>query len=128
MFIRYKSSRRRVQDRLHLRSDALEKALLQNPTFVTEALGGTRQIRRRIGWTLFSSRVVYGCPVFMTVTPSERHSGLCVRLMRYREGDPGLKPDHGTSFRPWIGSDVPSLCAPEGQVEVDLPEYESTVA
>ena len=90
----------------------LEKAILQNYTYMTTSLAGTRQVRRRIGWTVFSSRMVYGCPVFMTVTPSERHSGLCIRLMRYRDSDPGLEADHGTSFKPWIGSDVPSLCTP----------------
>ena len=102
----------------------LEKAILQNYTYMTAALAGTRQIRRRIGWVHVSSRIVHGVPHFMTVTPSEKHSGLCVRLMRYREGDPGLQTAHGTLFKPWIGSNVPSLCAPEGVVEIDLPEYD----
>ena len=91
---------------------------------MTAALAGTLQIRRRIGWVHVSSRIVHGVPHFMTVTPSEKHSGLCVRLMRYREGDPGLQTAHGTLFKPWIGSNVPSLCAPEGVVEIDLPEYD----
>ena len=120
----YQSSRRCVENRLYLGLASFEKAILHNYTYMTIALAGTRQIRRRIGWTTFSSRVVYGCPVFMTVTPSEMHSGLCIRVVRYRQSDPGLKTDHGNSFKPWIGSDVPSLCAQQGQVKVDRPEYD----
>ena len=58
-----------------------ERALLANYHFMSARLAGTRQLRRGIGHIVFSSRVIYGCPVFMTVTPSERHSGLVLRLL-----------------------------------------------
>ena len=89
---------------------------------------GTRQIRRRIYHLLFSARVVYGLPVFMTITPSERHSGLIIRLSRYRRNDPGTVSCY-PEFAPWIGWDQPSLqeaergCSRES-VEVALPEYD----
>ena len=102
----------------------LEQALLRNYQYMSSTMSGTRQIRRRIGWTVFSSRVVYGCPVFMTVTPSERHSGLCIRLMRYRSNDPGLNAEWAAPFLPWIGENEPSICPPAEGVEVDLPEYD----
>ena len=75
---------------------------------------------------IFSSRVIYGCPIFMTVTPSERHSGLCIRMMRYRRNDPGMTSSSAAVFGPWIGSDVPSLrpADPADIAEIDLPEYD----
>ena len=78
----------------------------------------------RIGHVVFSSRIVYVCPVYMTVTPSERHSGLCIRLMRYQENDPGLIYNATAFCHPWVGHEVTSLCPPNDVVQVDLPEYE----
>lgn len=106
----------------------LERALLANMHFISSRLAGTRQMRRHIGHIVFSSRIFYGCPVFMTVTPSERHSGLCIRLMRYRRSDPALLDDQAQHFRQWIGPDSPSLCPSEADVgeetvEVDLEDY-----
>ena len=102
----------------------LEKAVLYNYQYMSATLAGTRQVRRRIGHIVFSSRIIYGCPIYMTVTPSERHSGLCIRLMRYRENDPGLICSATASFRPWIGYELPSLCPPNDTVHIDLPEYD----
>ena len=44
----------------------------------------------------------------MTLTPSERHSGLAIRLYRGRSCDPafGLRAQ---DMRPWIGPQRPSL-------------------
>ena len=67
-----------------------EQGLLKNYHFMSGRLAGTRQIRRSINHVVFSSRVVYGVPVFMTVTPSERHSGLAIRLSRHRRNDPAI--------------------------------------
>ena len=68
----------------------VQRSLIHNYQFMSSKIPGTRQIRRTINHIVFSSRVVYGLPVFMTVTPSERHSGLMIRLTRYRRNDPGL--------------------------------------
>ena len=64
-------------------------------------IAGTRQIRRSIFHMVFSSRIVYGNPVFMTVTPSERHSGLAIRLYRGRSSDPAYRNGNaGEDLRP----------------------------
>ena len=65
-----------------------EKAILQNYHFMSSRLSGTRQIRSSIRHMVFSSRVFYGLPVFLSFTPSERHSGLALRLYRGRRNDP----------------------------------------
>lgn len=62
-----------------------QKTILRNYHFMSSRLPGTRQVRRSINHYLFSARVVYGTPTFITVTPSERHSGLCIHLFRYRK-------------------------------------------
>ena len=64
-----------------------EKALLQNFHFMSSRLPGTRQVRNSIRHIIFSSRIFFGAPVFMTLTPSERHSGLAIRLYRGRASD-----------------------------------------
>ena len=94
---------------------------------MSSRLPGTRQVRRSINHYLFSARVVYGVPVFMTVTPSERHSGLCVRLFRYRRNDPAIA-HAGQAFMKYIGANTPSIYFNHDDgwenVETDLPEYD----
>ena len=89
-----------------------EKALLQNFHFMSSRLPGTRQVRNSIRHIIFSSRIFYGAPVFMTLTPSERHSGLAIRLYRGRASDPAFH-SAAKDLRPWIGAHHPSLCPQE---------------
>ena len=105
---------------------ATEKALLKNYQFMSGRIPGTRQIRRSINHLIFSARVFYGLPVIVTVTPSERHSGLMIRLTRYRRNDPAVacgKPE----FLPWVGHSAPSLQtrAEDEDIEtIELPDYD----
>ena len=101
-----------------------EKAVIRNSQFMSAKIAGTRQIRRCINHIVFSSRIVYGNHVFMTVTPSERHSGLVLRLSRHRRNDLALVglPEQ---LLGGIGADMPYLYgAPEDDVEIDLPAYD----
>ena len=90
---------------------------------------GARQVRNSIRHVIFSSRVFYGMPVFMSFTPSERHSGLAIRLYRGRASDPAYA-GAAQDLRPWIGHSKPSLCPEEVESSgadvavVDLPEYD----
>ena len=126
-----------------------ERALIRNAHFMSARLQGTRQIRGSIRHVVFATRVVYGVPIFMTLTPSERHSGLAIRLFRGRRKDPaftcaaqgedrkGKKWLDNNSFVPYLGYDSPSLkplfeefafeeaAASELPIEgLDLPEYD----
>ena len=104
--------------------------MLQNYHFMSSRLAGTRQVRNSIRHIVFSSRIFYGAPVFMTFTPSERHSGLAIRLYRGRRNDPAYFTGSAHVVKPWIGSSTPSLCPEEvldgdgASAEVDLPEYD----
>ena len=100
--------------------------LLRNYHFMSSRLPGTRQVRRTINHLLFSARVIYGTPTFITVTPSERHSGLAVHLFRYRRNDPAIV-HAGKDFQDYIGFNSPSIYSDEEAWEstcVDLPDYE----
>ena len=80
-----------------------EKVLLQNMHFVSSSLPGTQEVRRQMGRLGFSARVVYGTGVFITISPSERHNGLAIRLSRYRKGDPLVDPSVAPEECRWIG-------------------------
>ena len=70
-----------------------EKARLleRNMRQVSSQLGGVQEVRTKIGNALLGARVVYGEPLFITVSPSSRHSGLVLRLSRVRVNDPTLR-------------------------------------
>ena len=106
---------------------ATEQALLQNYHFISTRISGTRQIRRSIRHLVTSSRIFYGVPVFITFTPSERHSGLAVHLHRGRVKDPAYAKLSQEELR-CLSHDYPTLCpaASSGtdSVILDLPEYE----
>ena len=51
---------------------------------------GTQEQRHKIGHALLGARIVYGEALFITVSPSSRHSGLLLRLSRVRQNDPTL--------------------------------------
>ena len=78
-------------------------AMVKNYQFMSTRIPGTRQVRNEIRHVIFASRVFYGIPVFMTINPGERHSGLAIHLFRGRENDPAFA--HGTSanLKQWIG-------------------------
>ena len=54
------------------------KLLERNIRYVSSHLGGVQEVRSKIGNALFGARVVYGEPLFVTVSPSSRHSGFRV--------------------------------------------------
>jgi hypothetical protein len=111
----------------------IERALIQNYHFMSSMLAGTRQVRRKIRNLLFSSLVVYGTPVFLTFSPSERHSGVAIRLYRGRRNDPAYTSSthDAKDFKDFIGYNTPSLqpgprADAEGgeSVVIELPEYD----
>ena len=74
-YIRADGVRQRVQGDTAKILDAIgltatQRALVQNYRFMSARIPGTRQVRRSINHLVFSSRVVYGLPVFMTIPPA----------------------------------------------------------
>ena len=114
---------------------AVEKKLLQNMGFITRTLAGAQELRLQMGHCLTGANIVYGTGVFITISPSERHSGLTLRLLRKRANDPWLKygePDFKTLMQKLAAADYPSLETPTREwadandcdyAEIGLPEY-----
>ena len=63
---------------------AVEKKLLHNMGFITRTLSGSQELRLQMGHCLTGANTVYGTGVFTTISPSERHSGLTLCLIRKR--------------------------------------------
>ena len=105
-------------------SDA-ERRLLRDHEFLTSLIPGSQAIRRRMGRLGFSAALVYGQGLFITISPSERHGGLVIRLSRYREGDPLLTGRHAKKEQKWIGKDKPSLETHDDRRGGDEPDYET---
>ena len=103
----------------------LEKNLVKDLSFLSSKIAGTQQIRLQIGHALFGARVEYGDPIFLTISPSSRRSGMCVRLSRYREIDPALEKaaDDPCNRSPWHRANRPTIWANDAVASFDLPEY-----
>ena len=101
-----------------------ERQLVLQARHVAKQLPGTQQIREMMGHSLFGARVVHGDILFVTVSPSERHYGLVLRLGRCRRNDPMIQADLAieTMRRDMCGSDEPSI-SPNETATIDLPEY-----
>ena len=83
----------------------MQKDLIRDMTFLSNKFLGTQQVRLLIGHALFGAAIQYGTPLVWTISPSSRHSGLCIRLSRYLENDPYVTEQNskGYAFRHWIG-------------------------
>ena len=107
---------------------ATERELLRNLGYIGRNLPGTQQARLQMGSCLFGARTCYGDGVFITISPSERHSGLSLRLSRSRKHDVWLEhaSDDQAIAQELAAWSYPSL---EGTVQddedivVEMPEY-----
>ena len=106
----------------------MQKDLIRDMVFLSKKFPGTQQVRLLVGHALFGASIQYGVPLFWTISPSARHSGLCILLSRFRKDDfyvthPNSK---GYGFRKWIGENTPSLVQTkdENEVIVELPDYD----
>ena len=82
-----------------------------------------------IGHALFGARVEFGDPLFVTISPSSRHSGTSIRLSRYRQSDPALRinMDDRSNFLVWSSAKRPRIFAHETRDEaiLELPDYKT---
>ena len=107
-----------------------QRAMLQNMHFISAALPGTQEARRQMGHVGTGFNFVYGSGIFMTVSPSERHNGLAIRLSRYRRNDPLLDPSVAAAESKWIGAEEPRIRPQQGgeaaseATVIDMPDYD----
>ena len=74
-----------------------EKVVLRAYLNTTSSIAGCQQIRKKIGACCFGFRVVHGECIFVTVSPSRRHSSMVLKLSRARQNDIGLTGDDAVS-------------------------------
>ena len=81
-----------------------------------------RDPRENLSFFAFWASVIYGLGIFITISRSERHNYLAVKLSRYRSDDPYAA--NAANF-PWIGQDRPKLePTPDDEFSVDIPGYD----
>ena len=103
--------------------------------FKARKLSGAQELRLEMGHCLTGSNIFYGTGVFITISPSERHSGLTLRLLRKRANDPWLHygdPNFKDLMQKLARHDFPSLQSAAKEwaetndceyAEIALPEY-----
>jgi hypothetical protein len=106
----------------------VERRLIKDMQFLSSTVPGTQQIRLQIGHALFGARVELGDPLFLTISPSSRHSGFTIKVSRYRESDPAVRfrNPSAVNLTPWHKRQRPHIWQdPEGSgVYLDLPMYD----
>lgn len=95
--------------------------LIQNVLHMTQSMAGTMGVRRRMRSVSKSMQVSYGLPLFVTISPDEKHNGCMLRLARTRKSDPARK--HSLSLQQCGDRGVPALIAGE-EAEVIIPGFE----
>lgn len=74
-----------------LSSEALR--LLQEARHIMGKLPGTTGVRTLMRYRAKAMQVAYGAPVFVTLSPAEKHNYLMLRLARWGRKDPALAQD-----------------------------------
>ena len=103
------------------------KKLLNNLQHITAKIPGTQEIRKKMRYMTHSYRVVYGAPIFLTMSPDEKQSAVMLRFSRLRRCDPAHAGDvrsqkWGERSQPSLDEDFLSLSV--DQVKEMLPEYD----
>ena len=110
-------------------------SMIVHDRFKSRTLSGAQELRLQMGHCLTGANIVYGTGVFITISPSERHSGLALRLLRKRANDPWLnygEPNFKALMQKLAAADYPSLETVTEEwaasndceyAEVTLPEY-----
>ena len=62
--------------------------LVSNIEHTTRKIAGTHEIRRKMRHMTHSYRVIYGQPLFITMSPDEKHNIMYLKLSRTRQKDP----------------------------------------
>ena len=67
--------------------------LLQEARHIMGKLPGTSGVRTLMRYRAKAMQVAYGAPVFVTLSPAEKHNYLMLRLARWRRTDPAVVQD-----------------------------------
>lgn len=85
---------------------ALQRKLIADLNFRCKKLAGTTAATKKLYNVIRFAGLFYGHPTFVTVTPTERHGVLALRLSRYRACDPYMQASDTEAA--WAGPNEPS--------------------
>ena len=107
----------------------MERNLIKDLVFLQKKHAGTQQVRLMISHALFGARVEFGDPLFVTISPSSRHSATAIRLSRYRQSDPAMRStlDDRSGLSIWSSAKRPRIFAHATRDEpiLELPDYKT---
>ena len=108
----------------------LERRMARAQNFLAQHFGGTPEVRQLMGHVQFGARICYGDYIFFTISPNELHSGLVLRLSRFRLKDPSVKFGDA-AFKKGATQTYPSLeearrmaADATDYIEIDVPGYD----
>ena len=81
--------------------------MLSNIEHTTSKIPGTQEVRKKMRHITHSYRVAYGQPIFITMSPDEKHNTLMLRFARTRHCDPVHRGNDNS--RRWGSRTCPSL-------------------
>ena len=99
---------------------AAAQHLMRNAFQAIKALAGTNGVRRRMRFISKSMQVYYGVPVFVTISPDERHQAIMLRMFRLRQSDPAYQ--YEPFLQQFSGCNDPSFFADETATS-EIPAY-----
>eukprot|EP00973_Karenia_brevis_P020105 2759731-Karenia_brevis.AAC.1 len=70
-------------------SEAAQK-LLQRVRAVTRKIEGTNEVRTVMRYDTHAARIAQGVPLFLTLSPDEKHNLIMIRMCRARQKDPAI--------------------------------------
>eukprot|EP00973_Karenia_brevis_P086138 11946561-Karenia_brevis.AAC.1 len=93
---------------------AAAKKILQRVQAITQKIAGTNETRTIMRYDTHAARIAHGVPLFMTLSPDEKHNLLLIRMCRSRRRDPVTKYDsaetnYGQIHEPPIDEDLLSV-------------------
>ena len=100
----------------------LARRLLLNASHASREIAGTQEIRRRMRFVMHSFRVVFGMPVFITISPDEKQNSIMLRLCRLRKDDPAVI--HEPSSAKWFERLQPPLTSWDTDRQTEALTYE----
>ena len=81
------------------------KHLLKHAFEAMKVLAGTNGVRRKMRFISKSMQVFYGLPIFVTISPDEKHQAIMLRMVRVRRSDPAYIYD--TNLQGFSGPNQP---------------------
>ena len=103
------------------------KKLLKNLQHISSKIPGTQELRKKMRYITHSYRVVYGAPIFLTMSPDEKQSVVMLKFARLRRSDPAHAGDArsqkwGERSQPSLDVEYMSLSIEE--VQEMFPDYD----